>query len=414
MSPQKVVVVGAGIVGLASAAVLVARGCSVTVVDREGPAAGASQGNAGGIAWTDVRPLASPGIMGQAIKWMLDPLGPLSIRPAYALKALPWFLRFARASSPAQVQKSTTALAALNDRAWDSWQTVWKLTGTHNQVQRKGCLQVFDTKSSFENARARWAEQRSYGIEVRELTGDECREVEPELSNRVVGGAFVPAWSQVDDPKKLCLSIYDWLKTQGVEFVVGDAKSAVPGGRGPEVHLSDERVLTADKVVIACGAWSKKLAVQLGDKVPLDTERGYNITIPEPGLKLSTFVMLSGHGFAVSHLEHGLRVGGAVEFAGLDLPPNWKRVDAMLSKAKIYFPQLQSDTGKRWMGFRPSLPDSLPVIGKSSASPDIVYGFGHAHHGLTEAAVTAEMLSALMFDEVPVVDATPFSAARFK
>lgn len=413
MSPQKVTVVGAGIIGLTSAAVLVSRGCSVTIVDREGPAAGTSQGNASGIAWTDVAPLASTDMWGQAIKWLVDPLGPLTIRPAYFLKLLPWLLRFARASTPAQVRKSTVALAALNAQAWDSWQRVWQLTGTHNQMQQKGCLEIFDTLSSFEGARAGWQEQRDYGIEVQELTGDQAREIEPELSDAIVAAAFVPGWAQMDDPKKLCLSIHEWLLAQGATFVVGEVQAVEPSSGGTVVRLANGELIEADKAIIACGAWSKKLASQLGDKVPLDTERGYNITIPDPGLKLKTFLMPSGHGFAISQLEHGLRVGGAVEFAGLELPENWKRVDTMIGKAKRFLPNLNADEGKRWMGFRPSIPDSLPVIGPSSASTNIVYGFGHAHHGLTEAAVTAEMLSAYLLGEVPSVDMAPFSAQRF-
>lgn len=413
MSPQKVTVVGAGIIGLTSAAVLVSRGCSVTIVDREGPAAGTSQGNASGIAWTDVAPLASTDMWGQAIKWLVDPLGPLTIRPAYLLKLLPWLLRFAWASTPAQVRKSTVALAALNAQAWDSWQRVWQLTGTHNQMQQKGCLEIFDTLSSFEGARAGWQEQRDYGIEVSELTGDQAREIEPELSDAIVAAAFVPGWAQMDDPKKLCLSIHEWLLAQGATFVVGDVQAVEPSSSGTVVRLANGEPIEADKAIIACGAWSKKLASQLGDKVPLDTERGYNITIPDPGLKLKTFLMPSGHGFAISQLEHGLRVGGAVEFAGLELPENWKRVDTMIGKAKRFLPNLNADEGKRWMGFRPSIPDSLPVIGPSSASTNIVYGFGHAHHGLTEAAVTAEMLSAYLLDDVPAVDMAPFSAQRF-
>ena len=413
MTQPNVTILGAGIIGLATAAVLVSRGCPVTIIDKDGPAAGASQGNAGGIAWTDVAPLASPGVWKDALGWLLDPLGPLTVRPAYALKILPWMLRFLAASSPARVKASTQAIAALNASALPAWERVWTLTGTHNQVRHSGCLEVFDNTAKFERNKSGWDEQRDHGIEVHTLTGDELREREPELSASVVGGVFVPGWAQMDDPKKLCLSIAGWLENQGVVFERQTVEQVSVEGSGACLTFADDSKRSCEKLIIACGAWSKPFAGQLGDSVPLDTERGYNITIPDSGISLRHFVMLPGHGFAVSPLETGLRIGGAVEFGGLDLEPNWKRVDAMISRARTIFPNLDAHSGKRWMGFRPSLPDSLPVIGRSSASPAVLYGFGHAHHGLTQAAATAEALTALIFNEKPQLDLSPFSADRF-
>lgn len=413
MTQPNVTILGAGIIGLTTACVLVSRGVEVTIIDREGPAAGASQGNAGGIAWTDVAPLASPGLWKDAIKWMMDPLGPLTVRPAYALKILPWMLEFMKASTKERVAQSTIALAALNGGALPSWERVWRLTGTHNQVRHNGCLEIFDNPAQLAKYRATWAEQRRYGIEVKELTGDQLRIMEPGLAESIIGGGYLPGWAQMDDPKKLCLSLADWLKAQGVTFEVGTVTGVKPISTRAEITFEDGTMRTCEKLVIACGAWSKRLVAQLGDPVPLDTERGYNITVPNPGVSLSHFVMLPGHGFVLSPLETGLRIGGAVEFGGLDLPSNWKRVDAMIAKAKRIVPGLDASTGDRWMGFRPSMPDSLPVIGVSSASPSIFYGFGHAHHGLTEAAVTGEMLSAMIFGETPEVDPTPFRATRF-
>jgi D-amino-acid dehydrogenase len=413
MSKPDVTIVGAGIIGLATAANLLQRGYRVTIIDREGPAAGASQGNAGAIAWTDVAPLASPGLWKQAIKWLMDPLGPLTVRPAYAVKILPWMLRFMAASNHSRMKRSTQALAALNAEAWPSWERLWRVSGTHNQVRKDGCLELFDTVSSLKDAHSGWEEQRAFGIDVQELDLTAIRDMEPALSDRVVGGALVPEWAQVDDPKLLCLSLADWLKSQGVSFDVGDVVNVQSGSSGPELTLADGRTVHPDRLVIACGAWSKKLAAQLGDKIPLDTERGYNITIPEPGVTVNRFIMLPGHGFVLSPLSTGLRVGGAVEFGGLDLPENWKRVDAMVAKARRFFPDLKTEGGKRWMGFRPSIPDSLPVIGPALQADGVFYAFGHAHHGLTEAAVTGEMITDMIDGATPSVDPNPFRADRF-
>lgn len=413
MTKPDVHIIGAGIVGLATAAVLLQRGYNVTVLDREGPAAGASQGNAGAIAWTDVAPLASPGLWKQAAKWLLDPLGPLTVRPAYALQILPWMLRFLAASNPKRVIASTEALAALNAEVVPAWERLWQVSGTHNQVRRDGSLELFDSVADLNKKRAAWEEQRRYGINVEELDAGVIRDLEPALSDRVIGGALVPDWMTVDDPHILCLSIADWLKGQGVKFEVGEVMRIEPLEAGATLHLRSGQNIAAEKVVIACGAWSKTLATQLGNNIPLDTERGYNITIPDPGIGVKRFIMLSGHGFVVSPLSTGLRVGGAVEFGGLKLPSNWKRVDAMVTKARMFFPDLKTEGGKRWMGYRPSLPDSLPVIGPATKHTGIYYGFGHAHHGLTESAITAEMIADMMDGKTPAVDPAPFAADRF-
>jgi D-amino-acid dehydrogenase len=413
MRKGQVYVLGAGIVGLATAASLVQRGYEVTVLDREGPAAGASQGNAAAIAWTDVAPLASPGIWKKALKWLADPLGPLTVRPAYALTILPWMLRFLAASNPGRVARSTKALADLNGAVLPAWERLWRVSGTHNQVRRDGCLELFDSRSSLETARLKWAEQRGYGIEVEELAAGALRELEPDLSDRVVGGALVPGWIQMDEPKQLCLSIADWLRGQGVRFQVGEVTALQPTGTGATLVLKDGARIDAERVVIAFGAWSKALAGQLGDSIPLDTERGYNITVPEPGVSVKRMIMLPGHGFVLSPLSIGLRVGGAVEFGGLKLPPNWKRVDAMVTRARLFYPKLKTDGGERWMGFRPSIPDSLPVISPATRHARIFYAFGHAHHGLTQSAVTGEMIADMIEGRAPAVDPRPFRADRF-
>jgi len=413
MSKGHVHIIGAGVVGLATAASLVQRGFEVTILDREGPAAGASQGNAAAIAWTDVAPLASPGLWKQAIKWLADPLGPLSVRPGYAFQILPWMLRFLLASNPKRVAHSTKALVELNGAALPAWEKLWRASGTHNHVRRDGCLELFDTPSSLEEARAGWAEQRGYGIDIEELGTDRLRALEPDLSDRVIGGALVPGWIQVDEPKHLCLSIAAWLEGQGVRFQVGEVATVLPRETGCGLILKDGSRIEADRLVIACGAWSKTLAGQLGDRIPLDTERGYNITVPEPGVSVKRMIMLPGHGFVMTPLSTGLRVGGAVEFGGLHLPPNWKRVEAMIAKAKLFYPGLTPQGGERWMGFRPSIPDSLPVISPASRNNCIFYAFGHAHHGLTQSAVTGEMIADMLERNPPAVDPAPYRADRF-
>jgi len=203
------------------------------------------------------------------------------------------------------------------------------------------------------------------------------------------------------------------VRERGGQILRGDVVSIVGTDGGARLRMREGPVLHADKLVIACGAWSKRLASSLGEDVPLDTERGYNITVPEPGVAFRRFVMLAGYGFVMSPIARGLRIGGMVEFAGLKAPPNWARVDALVSRAKRVAPALSVDGGERWMGFRPSLPDSLPVISQSRRAAHVFYAFGHAHHGLTQAAATGELVADMISGKDPAVDLAPYAVDRF-
>ena len=169
----------------------------------------------------------------------------------------------------------------------------------------------------------------------------------------------------------------------------------------------------ARQIVIAAGAWSHLLAQQFGDRVPLETERGYNTTLPKTAFDVKRQLIFAGHGFVITPLDTGLRVGGAVELGGLQRPPNFARSKAMLEKAKRFLPGLDPAGGREWMGYRPSLPDSLPVIGRAQASPNVFYAFGHGHLGLTQSAATARLVRDLVSGTSPAIDLTPFSAQRF-
>ena len=194
----------------------------------------------------------------------------------------------------------------------------------------------------------------------------------------------------------------------------GEVLSLKPTGAGVETRLSSGQAISSDMAVIAAGAWSRPLCRLLGDDVPLDTERGYNLTLPKGSLGLSRMILFEGEGFVTTPLDIGDRLGGAVEFGGLSLPPNYKRVDAMVGRAKRFLPDASFEGGTRWMGFRPSLPDTLPVISSASACDRIIYAFGHAHHGLTQSALTGEIVGALVSRKSPSLDIEPFNVRRFR
>jgi D-amino-acid dehydrogenase len=409
---MKVIVIGAGVVGLSAALMAQARGLTVTVVDREGPAAGASAGNAGAFAFTDILPLASPGILKKAPKWLLDPLGPLTIPPAYALQIAPWLYRFWRACSPRAVAASTAAQTAMMDLSRAELEPFLAATGTLGMLRKYGNLQVYETETEFRAALPGWAARTKHGIEFRHMNAEEMAEVQPGLSPRFTCGTFTPGWWSIADPKDYVLALAARFQAQGGTILRAEVTGITPQDGGVYIHTKAEPLM-ADKVVLCAGAFSHRIAATLGEKIPLETERGYNTTLPTDALDLRCQVTFGGHGFVVSRLSTGIRVGGAVELGGLSLPPNYKRSEAMLRKAKAFLPALKTEGGRQWMGFRPSLPDSLPAIGRAKASPHVVYAFGHGHLGLTQSAGTARIVADLLTDAAPPINQTPFSPQRF-
>jgi D-amino-acid dehydrogenase len=408
-----VIVVGAGVVGLSAALALRARGRTVTVLDREGPAAGASAGNAGAFAFTDILPLASPGILRKAPKWLLDPLGPLSVPPAYALRIAPWMYRFWRACAPSRVAASTRAQTALMDLSKAELEPFLAATGLLAMLRKEGNLQVYETEAEFRASLPGWQARADHGIEFRHMDPEEMAEVQPGLSPRFIRGTFTPGWYSITDPKDYTLALAERLRAQGGEVTQGDVVALAPDGAGVTLTLAGGQTRRAAQVVLAAGAHSHLLARDLGERIPLETERGYNTTLPGDAFDLRTQITFGGHGFVITRLASGIRVGGAVELGGLDLPPNFRRSEAMLKKAQSFLPGLRPTGGVQWMGFRPSLPDSLPAIGKARASSRVIYAFGHGHLGLTQSAGTARLVADLVTGTAPAIDMTPFSPHRF-
>ena len=409
---MKITIIGAGVIGLSVALMAQARGLTVTVVDREGPAAGASAGNAGAFAFTDILPLASPSILRKAPKWLLDPLGPLTIPPTYALQIAPWLYRFWRACSPRAVAASTAAQTTLMDLSRDELEPFLATTGTLTMLRKDGNLQVYETEAEFRSSLPGWQARTAHGIEFHHMLAEEMAQLQPGLSPRFTGGTFTPGWWSIADPKDYVIELTERFRAQGGTILHTEVAGLQPRDRGVYIRTNGE-TLTADKVVLAAGAFSHHIAATLGERIPLETERGYNTTLPPGALDLRCQITFGGHGFVVSRLSTGIRVGGAVELGGLALPPNYKRSEAMLRKAKTFLPGLKTEGGTQWMGFRPSLPDSLPAIGRSKASPHVVYAFGHGHLGLTQSAGTARLVADLLTDASPPIELTPFSPQRF-
>ncbi|MFD1327790.1 NAD(P)/FAD-dependent oxidoreductase [Mycoplana ramosa] len=408
-----VIVIGAGVIGLSAAIAAQARGLSVVVLDREGPAAGASAGNAGAFAFTDILPLASPGIVMKAPKWLLDPLGPLSVPPSYALQIAPWMFRFWRACSPKRVARSTTAQTALMDLSKAELESFLQQTGTLPMLRKDGNLQVYESEAEFKASLAGWKARAEHGIEFRHLDAAAMAEIQPGIAPRFIRGTFTPGWYSIADPKLFTLALADHFRAMGGVIERAGVTALRPDGDAVEIQSDDGATRRAAKVVLSAGAFSHKIARTLGESIPLETERGYNTTLPADAFDLRTQVTFGGHGFVVTRLSTGIRVGGAVELGGLKLPPNYRRSEAMLKKAQAFLPGLKPQGGEQWMGFRPSMPDSLPAIGRARATPRVIYAFGHGHLGLTQSAGTARIVADLLTDQSPAIDLAAFSPQRF-
>lgn len=406
-------VIGAGIIGVTAALELQRRGFSVQLIDREGVAAGASRGNAGGFAFSEVEPLARPGMMWKAPGWLLDPTGPLSVPPGYALKLAPWMLRFARSCTPARVAASTRALSDLMAVSQAALLPLLQDTGTLPMLRRDGQLQLYEGQAQFDAARHDWDLRARLGIPFALLESPEAiAAIQPGLDRRFTHAGHSPGWWNIADPEAYTRALADVFVARGGALLQAEVTGLAVQGEGAVIR-TPEGDLTVDHVVVAAGAFSHRIAASLGHRIPLETERGYNTTLPAGAFDLKLLLTFSAHGFVAGRLGDGVRIGGAVEMAGLSRPPNWARARAMLAKAQAFLPGLDTRGGVEWMGFRPSLPDSLPVIGAAPGAARVVYAFGHGHLGLTQSSGTARLVADLVTGTAPDIDMAPFRADRF-
>ncbi len=410
----EVVVIGAGIIGLSIALRLAQSGHQVVVVERDSVAAGASRGNAGAYAFSDIQPLASPGILKQAPRWLLDPLGPLALRPRYAPQIAPWLWRFWRACAPERVYASTRAQAALNKLSAAATHESLKSIDALDDLNEGGNLHLYLNQAAWQKSLFGWSVRTENGIQFEHLLGgDAIADVQSGLSPQFQFATFVPGWATINDPLQLTLRIAECCAKLGVRLRRAHVQALVSEVDGVRLKFENSQTLRAQRVVVAAGAWSHTLARTLGERIPLEAERGYNTTLPPGAGALNCQLTFPNHGFVMTPIAGGIRVGGAVELAGLQAPPNFKRAEVLLRHAKSFMPGLNTEGGTQWMGFRPSLPDSLPAIGFARGDDRVIYAFGHGHLGLTQSAATAQLVTQLVDGQAPALDLTPFNPQRF-
>lgn len=407
----EIAVVGAGVVGLAIAHRLAREGRDVVLLDPNPPGSGASYGNAGTVADYAVLPVGTPAVLKNLPSLLFDRNSPLSIRRT-ALPALaPWLLRFARQSLPGAARHNAGVLAGLLADAAPRWRDLAGDIGGAPILQDRGCLYIYETAAERRAAEADIGFRRDLGVAADLLSPAELAILEPGLPLTGGGAALFPKALFLSDPGRMVGLLARAAEAAGVQIVPARAEGLdrVTGGvrlTGPGLRL------TAGRVVIAAGAHGRPLARQAGDRVPLDTERGYHVEWDMPVPRLSRPVCPTARGFYLCPMDGRLRVAGTVELGGLSAPPSPHRIDRLAQGARAIFPDL-GPPDREWMGFRPSVPDSLPVIGPSRAGGEVIHAYGHGHIGLTLAPVTAAIVAAIVAGQRPPVDPAPLSPARF-
>ena len=420
MSGRHVAVLGAGIVGVCTALALRADGAEVTVVDPGEPGGrhAASYGNGAWFSPASVVPMSMPGVWRRVPGMLLDPLGPLAIRPASLPSLLPWLLRFLYAGATVRrVEATARALRPLLEPGPGLHEALAADAGVQRLVRRKGLIYAYPTAADFKAESLAWRLRRDNGVAWTELDGEALHAAVPSLARQYGFGVLVPAGAHSTDPGAYVAALARHAAARGVKVVRGRATGfRVRNGRLQAV-VTEDGLLSCERAVISAGIASRELAREAGDTPSLESERGYHVVVDGDAVSLDIPVQPSDTRMGMTLTDAGLRGAGQVELASAGAPPDWRRASILLEHLKRAFPGLPQDLALehvgRWLGHRPSTPDGLPVIGASSASPDIVHAFGHGHVGLASAPMTARLVAAIVRGEPPPAPVAAYCAQRF-
>ncbi len=389
------------------------RGRDVVLIDRGEPGRGASYGNMASIAVTEFLPSSRPGIWAQIPGWLLDPEGPVRVRPSYLPRAMPWFLRFLAAGRPARVRALEAAGAALCRRVYDDLLPLLAAAGLDDVLSEEGCLSLYADDREFAADREHIALLERFSLPHEVLGPDRIRALEPAVSAVIRRAVLFPQNRSVRDPYQLVLALVARFQAMGGMVETGDVVGFERGGALTALRLADGRRIAVAEAILCGGAHTGRLAATLGEPIPLETERGYHTQIMAPGIALRHSLIWPARAFMVTPTAGGIRVGGTVEMAGLDAAPDYRRARVLVGRAREALPELAVRETSEWMGHRPALPDTVPIIGPSSTTRGIYYATGHGHLGLTYAATTARLIGDLVTGRTPPVDMTPYRVDRF-
>jgi D-amino-acid dehydrogenase len=409
-----IVVIGAGVVGLSTALYLRRSGREVVVIDPLPPPGGASFGNAGMISADTSVPIALPGMLRKVPSWLTDPLGPLAVRPSYFPKALPWLLKWIAAGRMPRVLQISDAMRALHKESFVCWKELLGPQHFADLVRPAGQVHVWETDSETESAALEHRLRERQGIASQTLSADDLRQMFPGISKAVRRGVLVPGNGYTVNPQRLIQTLHRLFVETGARLLAENVMKILPRQQGGGYDLmTNVGFHAARQVVVAAGARSVRLLEPLGVRIALETERGYHVMLPTPGISLTTTLSNKSRSFGVTPMEHGLRVAGTVEIAGLEAPPDERRANALLANVRTMFPDVNTGGHRFWMGFRPSTPDSLPFLGEVASRPGLFLAVGHGHFGMTGGPPSGRLLSQLINKTRTDIDAVAYAPQRF-
>ncbi|HET6239928.1 MAG TPA: FAD-dependent oxidoreductase [Acetobacteraceae bacterium] len=407
------IVLGAGVAGLSTALYLQRSGVAVAVIDPLPPAGGASFGNAGLLSPDTAVPIALPGMLRKVPGWLADPLGPLSVKPSYFPRALPWLLRWIEAGRLHRVMVISDAMRALHRETLTCWQELLGPVLYRELIRPVGQVQVWEGDADGASAVVERQVRERHGIRADELGADDLRQMFPGMAREVTRGLLVPGNGYTVSPARSVRTLGELFRQEGGTLINERAMKLIPQDGGWMV-MTNIANRSTENVVVAGGAWSGQLLEPLGIKVPLETERGYHAMLFDPEVTPSLPISNKTRGFGVTPMEDGLRIAGTVEIAGLEAPPNEERAKILVGHAKRMFPALKGQQVRYWMGFRPSTPDSLPILGPVPGRAGLHFAFGHGHFGMTGGPPSGRLVARLIAGQAPGIDPAPYAAQRFR
>ena len=410
MKKFRVGIIGAGIQGVCNALFLQKKGFDVIIFDKDEPGCGASYGNAGHFSPYASVPLNRPDVLTDVPAMLLSSNGPLALKWNYVPKMIPWFLKFIRNCTKERMMHTATYMHQILDLALPAYEELFTEVDLEGLVVDNGIMYIWNNQNiSSRNLEIKIRDQ--LGVKQKLLNPKEIHDLEPNIKPIYDGGVFYEYAKHTTNPKKVLLKLFDLFIQKGGKFLKHDIKNLNFDDDKPVIRTETQRFIF-DKVVIACGAFSKKFTKDLYENIPLDTERGYHIHYKGYQHLISRPVVFSNRGFGMTPMEQGLRVVGTVEFGGLENPPSKGRIKNLINNAKFMLNDLPEHEDE-WLGFRPSLPDFLPVIGPSKNYKNVFYSFGHHHLGWTLGAISGKIISKMISEEKTNLNLEPYSSLRF-
>ena len=411
-SRSSVGVIGAGIQGVCISLCLIKKGFKVTLIDREDPGKeSASYGNAGHFSPYASVPINRPDILTDVPSMLFSSTGPLAIKWSYIPKMIPWFLKFIKNCTKKKMMHTAKYMHQILDLAIPAYDELFEEIDISGLVENKGII-YFWTDKDLKSRELEINIRKELGVKQQLLKAHEIHDLEPHIKQIYHGGVLYPQARHTRNPRKILLKLFDLFIKRGGRFEKKNVQSISYGEDNKPVIKTDLDFFKFDKAVIACGAFSKKITDKLDEKIPMETERGYHVHFKNHDHLLSRPVIFLNRGFGITPMEQGLRVVGTVEFGGLDNPLSKKRILNLVNNAKYLFPELKEHHDE-WLGFRPTLPDFLPVIGPSKKNKNLFYSFGHNHLGWTLGAISGKIISKMIAEEKTNLDLSPYNSLRF-